>query len=343
MRKFVGKISDESVVFIVGASRSGTTLLQMSLNAHPALSICGEFHFFDQICNFKKDIPSLSKKQNVEIFSSQLLKAYGMQYIRDAETVVDYASNTLSAMEEPERSYESFFNALINYYKIESNADLGGEKTPETVRYLEDLLILYPNARIIHIIRDPRAVVASLLRLPHNSKSILIHAATWRSDVYAGLRFTNQRPDKCKPVLYENLVANPKVVLEELCVFIGVPFDEKMMSYQASAESMIKNEPWKSGTLKGVYDSSISKWKNELGPENICLVELVTSKILKRLGYRKLGCQHKIRAILSLPQDIYKLIKHKIKKEQVARDDTYTTYFSNARVASNLIKSFFFN
>jgi len=337
------KISDESVVFIVGASRSGTTLLQMSLNAHPALSICGEFHFFDQICNFKQNIPSLSKNENVEYLKSQLLKSFGMQYIKDADTVVDHASNALMTMQETERSYEAFFNELIIYYKINSNAAFGGEKTPETVRFLEDLLILYPNAKIIHIIRDPRAVVASSLKLPLNSKSILIHAATWRSDVYAGLRFTNKRPDKCKPVLYENLVTKPRAVLEELCAFIGVPFDEKMMSYQSTAASNIKNEPWKLGTLKGFYDSSISKWQIELEPNDIYLVELFTSKILEQLGYTKSDCKHKMKAILSLPQEVYKLLKYKIKKEQWAREDTYTTHFSNARVAANLVRSFLFN
>lgn len=336
-------ISNEPAVFIVGASRSGTTLLQISLNAHPDLSICGEFHFFDQICNFKRDIPSLAKKQDVDFFSSQLLKAYGMQFIRDADTVVNYACNSLIRMQESERSYESFFNELLNYYKIEKNAAFGGEKTPETVRYLDELLRLYPNAKIIHIIRDPRAVVASLLRLPQNSKSILIHAATWRSDVYAGLRFAKNRPDKCKSISYENLASNPRAVLRELCEFVGIPYDEKMMSFQADAKSIIKNEPWKTGTLKGVYESSISRWQNELLPSDIYLVELITSKILKQAGYTKTYNQHKIKAILSLPQDIYKLIKYKTKKEQAAAKDAFTTHYSNARVGSNLVKSFIFS
>lgn len=342
-KKNMKKISDESTVFIVGASRSGTTLLQMSLNAHPALAICGEFHFFDQICILKREIPSLSKKEDLDFFCSRLLKAYGMQFINDAETVVDHARNSLIAIQEHERSYESFFHELLIYYKTNSDASFVGEKTPESVRYLDDLLSLYPNAKIIHIIRDPRAVVASLLRVPHNSKSILIHAATWRSDVWAGLRFAKDKQYKCVSIFYEDLVSSPEIVLTGLCEFVGIPFDKKMLSFQAGAKSIIKDEAWKAGTLKGIYDSSISKWKYELEPSDICIIELITSKILKQLGYKKIGCKYKTKAMLQLLLDAYKMIRHKVSKEKAKGENTYTTYFSNSRVGSNLVKSFFFN
>jgi hypothetical protein len=112
-----------------------------------------------------------------------------------------------------------------------------------------------------------------------------------------------------------------------------------MLSFQASARSIIKNEPWKSGTLKGVYVSSVSRWENELGSANICLVEVVTSKLLEQVGYTKLGCKNKIRTIILSVQDIYKMIKYKFIKNREARKDNFTTHFSNARVLSNLIKS----
>ncbi len=336
--------TDCSPIFIVGAGRSGTTLLQMMLNAHPALSISGEFHFFDQIYNLKNEIPTIQKDNDLQNFLNRVPHTFSMRYIQDVDYMLEKVGIKIKELPATQRTYERFFHELLEFHREKCNAQRSGEKTPVSVRYLPEILEMYPNAKIIHIIRDPRAVIASLLKMPNNSKDVIIHAASWRSDIWSALEFAHKNNSNFITTHYEDLVKNPRAALNKIVKFLDEPFDDKMLQYQHNASTMLKDEPWKEGTFKGVYESSILKWQTQLSNAQICLIELITGSLMKKFGYTPLTSRtHRVIAMLTIPKETYKYFQRIIEKKRMQKEEPETIFISTDRVAKNLWKSLFTN
>lgn len=325
-------------LFIVGAGRSGTTLLQMALNAHPELSVTGEFHYFDQICRLKEEIPSLKDDQSLDNFLGRVKHAYGFQFIRNVDSLLKESGLKLMQLPKKDRTYNRFFYELLEQHKKKKNASWIGEKTPENVRYLTELKALFPNARFIHIVRDPRAVVASSIKMPDNSRDVLIHAATWRSDVWHAIDFF-QNNENCYTLRYEDLVTHTREELQKLVDFLGIAFDEKMLSYQSDAKNMLKDEPWKVGTTRKVYGSSITKWKQELSRDQASVVELLAGHFMNEFGYEySRSLIVRLFALKIVPVEAMKYLAKRKEKKHL-EEDTDVIYMKTDRVLTGLWKS----
>ena len=182
------KITDCSPVFVVGIGRSGTTLLQLLLNSHPNIAIYGEIHYFYQISRLKSVIPSLGTPRDIDEFHSMVRNTPAFEHLPNAETIYQAAITRLKSDSYP--TYESFYrNILEEFARLEGKSRFG-EKTPSNVRYLDRVLHIFPNAKIIHIVRDPRDVVASLGRANWASNEIIENSLKWKYYVGCGNRFS---------------------------------------------------------------------------------------------------------------------------------------------------------
>ena len=151
-------------IFVVGTPRSGTTLLGLLLNAHPDIAIMGELHFFDQILPIRKRVPSLVTNAELDNFSAHLRRTYAFQFLPYGE---DLLSATLQRLKrDGERSYERFYQYAVDEFARRERAWIPGEKNPSNLRPIDHIMRIFPNAKIVHIVRDPRAVAASLSRMP---------------------------------------------------------------------------------------------------------------------------------------------------------------------------------
>jgi hypothetical protein len=290
---------DVAPVFVCGAARSGTTLLQLMLNAHPRLSVCGEVHFFDQVCQLKADTPDLENPDDYRAFWRLLRNAEGIHRLLDRERVLSAVEERLAV--SPRRSYELFYRFVMEEYARAKGAIRFGEKTPKNVWYLRELLALFPNARLIEIVRDPRAVVASAIKVPFASPDVITNAIKWKCDVRAGA----DSPGHYR-IRYEDLTADPELELRRLCTFIGEAYDPRMLEYHRTADEVARCEPWKRGILFPVNQGSRDRWELELTPARIALVDWITEDDCRRLGYASgpLTLSRRARAIAAVPLEL---------------------------------------
>ena len=118
-----------------------------------------------------------------------------------------------------------------------------GEKTPAHFRHVDTLLDWFPDARVIHMIRDPRAVYVSevkrrtaipdtlpyrwLARVPPAMRALILVqvARTWAEAVNHHRRNARRYPDRYRLVRFEDLVREPEQVVADLCRFLGVAFE----------------------------------------------------------------------------------------------------------------------
>jgi hypothetical protein len=217
-----GAIKDlrgKQVFFIGGAPKSGTTWLRLMLNAHPEISCGGEGHFPNRL------LPALARA----------LKAYNAS--------IDAKNKTIFGQLEPQPLFSNrhalylaaaAISLLLGRPEKASIARVVGDKTPDNVRYLPLLGGLFPAARFIHIVRDPRdcAVSAWFHNLRVNPAQVrgkfasldafaINFAHIWAATVRGGLRFAEQRPERCLTLRYEDLSDDPVRSLDRICAFLG--------------------------------------------------------------------------------------------------------------------------
>ena len=301
-------------IFLVGCPRSGTTLLQQMLDAHPAVAIAPETFFIRRFWLQREYYGNLSQDMNYH------------QLIEDIIAIPEFkemgldASNFREAAWSNPRDYPSVFCLLFEQFAHKRKVNIVGEKTPNHLLYMPILQEFFPSARFIHIIRDPRSVVKSWRKVPWSNGSLARDAEVWR-------RYMNTArlcPASIKASLfnlyYEQLVTAPEENLQALCHFLRLKYDPAMMNYHHKESGTINTirEPWKANAKNQISQASLGNWQTELSPRMVREIETVVWPEMKYLGYKVktnrihlllakglIGAKHKLRLT-------FRRIKHRI-------------------------------
>jgi hypothetical protein len=272
-------------LFIIGPPRSGTTLLQSMLAAHPLVGTLPETHFFETA------IPKLGQKYSNP---SESLQCEQLQIITEAMQKSGFGFDW-SSVELPESfTIREAFNALINAH-LNGNERFWLEKTPGHARFIDDIIRFYPNAKFLAIIRHPVESVSSMSNMKPMSmddfrfsyiRPSKYHIELWKECCEAIL----QKADShyIKTILYEDLVEDPKAILNSICEFLGIEYKDTMVQEFATvAKSLINSSfsPWKSGNVEPKIKDLRFKWRNKLSPGRIWLIERQTGGLMTRLDY----------------------------------------------------------
>jgi hypothetical protein len=276
-------------IFIVGCGRSGTTLLRLIINRHPELAIFGETGAFfrDRKYAFLSNPRALNR------------------FIKDWRIVVEQespyprlmSSGSLIKSLSRAESYAATMSLIMEEFAEAEKKSVWGEKTPSHVLQLPKLFTAYPKARVIHITRDPRAVVSSAsVYLDHgnfNRANIYRTACHWVRCERAIDSFIAKSPEKIALVRYEELVTRPESIVCDLCGFLGVQYDNKMLDISSTAQRYAPKTSaggdimsHQLGLLRNVNADSLDKWRTALSPELIALIESATAPWFERRGYQ---------------------------------------------------------
>ena len=331
--------NDCSPIFVVGAGRSGTTLLQLMLNAHPDIAIAGELGFFDEILLLREEVPDLETHERIDRLFALLPRLARYQYLTEVEEIFPSVQARLKA--DPAPSYEKLYRFLLEGYGSLRGARRFGEKTPSNIRHLEALASIFPSCKMVHVVRDPRANVASRLKMPMMSTDVLTNAIKWNIDTYYATSFAQGHRQNFCEINYEKLVADPTSTLQDICVFLGEPYDDRMLEYHRSSRSYIKDEPWKAGTERPVYRSSLETWRNELSEEQIYLIECVTARQMARYGYARsaLPLRTKLASPLQAVRELARWRQHKRSERENRQRSPTTIHSTNTKLYHMLWRS----
>ncbi|MGI8825511.1 MAG: sulfotransferase family protein [Chloroflexota bacterium] len=197
-------------IFVVGSQRSGTTILASSLRHHGALWYSTEGYILNEI--------------------------FGPERLDETYAVARLNLNRWLAREGVTR--EEFLERMGLGFNVLLSSRSGGkrwiEKTPENSLMIEVLGTMFPGACFIHILRDGRGAVNSMVNkrtAPGWVTDITWACRAWRRYVDAALEYAASHPDRCLTVRYEELVADPEEGFEAIYQFIGVPYDRAPMDF----------------------------------------------------------------------------------------------------------------
>jgi tetratricopeptide (TPR) repeat protein len=235
----------EVPVYIIGMPRSGTTLLEQILCAHPLVQGGGELTLVDQAIQNLRTRGNL--KEHYPVFASQL----------KGEVLASEAKN-----------YETFVQTLVD-----GDAVRLIDKMPYNFKYIGLIMLLFSQARIVHCRRDPRDVCLSnyfqlyvtkhehtysLSDLGHYYRQYERLMAHWRSIA---------DPSRLYEINYEDLVTDTQAKAPEMIGFLGLEWDDRCLRPHESDRAVQTASTWQ--VRQPIYSSSVSRWKNYekfLGP-----------------------------------------------------------------------------
>jgi len=270
-------MSFNNPLFIVGMPRSGTKLLRDLMNQNPLVSIP------DVETNF---IPFLVNKFGIKLSLSTVEEK--REFYKEFSKTTFYFSSVrkgrLIGMEEfitgcDFTSWTTVFRYIaISYSKKNFGHNVvWGDKTPGYLKVLPLLKEIFPGARFIHIIRDPRDYCVSVRKIWN--KNIYRAAFRWFKIMKQAQKYDHLFGKDYLKVSYEDLTSDAQPVLTSICSFLGIDFTDEMLSVKKSHEFY--------GDAKGSTKiiSNSGKFSRELSDAEIKKIEQLTVPVISEYGY----------------------------------------------------------
>jgi len=161
-----------------------------------------------------------------------------------------------------------------------------GEKTNEHLSRLQRIHRLFPNAKVILMVRDGRDVALSLRRLPWTSRDLYVNFALW---LYCYRLQKNAQRRGDLPLLcvrYEDVVKDPEKELRAILAFLGLPYEPQVAEGEGNEEGIPPWEYlWKSRAVEKIKLHRVGLWRQELSVEQLGILERWGGWALQELGY----------------------------------------------------------
>jgi len=287
-------------IFIVGTSRSGTTMMNRVLGGHPMVLGMNELHFFGDLWDPSGSSRPLSPGDAL-LMASVLLARVRKGVWGGAPDERDVAGAQACLSDAPGPFTPGrVFSVVMAREAAAAGAEYVTEQTPRNIIYAHRLLKLYPEARIVHMIRDPRAVLFSQknrwrqkwLGAGHiplrNTVRVFVnyHPYTltrlWEKSVRIGRSLAGH--PGYRAVSFEDLLDDPKKVVGGLCDFLRIPFDERMLDVpQVGSSNKVHRED-----VRGIARDVADGWRGKLPKGDIAVCEMAVAGMMRELGYEPL-------------------------------------------------------
>lgn len=284
-------------LFVVGAGRSGTTLLQQMLDHHSSFSFAWESHFVPVLYEYRKKFGDLSRVENRMVLLDAISRFLGIVWrgrVREPWQQ-DFDASRRAIAESAHPSFAGVVDACFSWFASRRGKPAWGDKTPGYVNNLPVLLEIFPEARFIHLIRDGRDVACSVMPLSFGPNSLYVSARRWKHSVERGLQFAEEHPTQVMTLRYEDLVDDPESVLHKVCEFLEEDFEPAMLDYHADGGRRVPGSGIHSQIAKPVNRQRLGRWKQELTPGQVRVFEAVAGPLLERMGYERTLPRAKLR------------------------------------------------
>lgn len=268
-------------IVVLGCPRSGTTLLQVALHSHPRIALPPETRLLVDAYRARLSFGDLRDPAGRDRLADWVLARRQVRDLgvpaRELRRRVQAAPPTLG----------SGLAAVLRAYADRFDKPRWGDKRPGYYRDVAAVRRLLPTAQLVHVVRDPRACVASLSRMPwwHDGPDAAL--ATWVEAQAYGDRWRRRLgPQTWHELRYEDLVQDPEAVLRRLCTFLGEEYDPAMAATQDTAGTAVpERKTWHRRTGQPIGPDRVSAYRDVLSPDVLALVERVAGRRMTALGY----------------------------------------------------------
>jgi hypothetical protein len=273
-------------VFVVGPPRSGTTLVQLLISAHPTFFSAPETHYFTYVLEPFDDW--INKKLTLEqlgIIFTRLATKPMLRFNEEFQADIRQKyHNGISA--------SVLLNELMMYFSSDAKSTRWVEKTPKHALYVSNILKIFPNAKVIAVIRDPRDVASSQSPFGEFSSQIqlrkyrLERAELWKRIVCSIAQLAPD--DRIMIIRYEDIIEKPVSSLRSIMNFIGENFHPQALStFSSNYDQVVLSEEDQHKQLASV-DKIVDRrgiWKTRISSQEALLIEVICGSVMNKYGY----------------------------------------------------------
>ncbi len=294
-------VIQRKLIFITGASRSGTTLLSFVLRNHREVFGLKELQYFGDAWDPRDYQRRFTRTQAIAaaaaIFARQ---ERGILAARVGPPERHAATELIDGLGPAVSDPAIVFAAAVHSLAQAAGKPIPCEQTPRYIFYGRALLDHYPAAHIVHIVRDPRAVMASQkkrwqrrrlaadgvtvsryqsLRVWVNYHPYTV-ARLWSRATKAALLLAEH--PRVTLIRFEDLVQKPETTVRHLCSRLELSYDDQLLdvgqinsSYQSSV----------GGVRRGLHATAVDKWREVLTPTETAIAERHSGPLMRQFGY----------------------------------------------------------
>lgn len=273
-------------VFVVGVARSGTSLLKALLDGHPAMWVPPAESFAVDWCDASDPAAAFLALPRYDA----LLPAGSAE----RGQVEDTLRRLVRPGCGPARAVLAFLEAMALVRPPAAGATHWVEKTPKHLRIVPTLLSqLPPSTRVVCVVRDPRAVLASQARRWERGRTpqgMRHFARRWATGDALTRRF-QQRYASFLAVRYEDLVEAPEAVMRRVAEHVGVSWDDILVQPTRGGEPWGGNSSYGTeGAASRISPVSLKRYEQELPESIVAGVSRLLAPRMERWGYVP-GCR----------------------------------------------------
>ena len=277
--------ASEQPIFIIGTERSGSNLLRLILNAHSQIAIPHPPHIMKYLAHIEPKYGDLQKDTNMREMVGDILTlidAHIFPWDEYPLTVDDIVRRA------PTRTMFGAVAAIYESVREHEGKARWGNKSTFMVHFTKPVLDVYPDARFVLLVRDPRDVAVSARRSVFSPCHPLLSAELWRHQQEIGLALLDSLPSSSIALLrYEDLTRAPQQTLQSLCAFLGEDFEPGMLQFFTGAQAKTGaglSESWEN-TGRPILQNNSQKFHKELSAAHIRTVEAICAGPMEALGY----------------------------------------------------------
>ena len=274
-----GLAMEKRIIFLGGSPRSGTTLVQNMLDSHPDILGGPEFLHIPDIIQLRNKLQGSVSRGWIDLICST---------------------------EKVDEEIRALLTNILIPFADRHNSKLISEKTPENVLVFSKLVEIFPDSKFLLVVRDPRAIVASMLQVGQKARSKGEKPAPFTANTRSaisyvkkcfdeGFKASHANPEKIHTIVYEKLVLNPEQEAQKICKFLGVDWTTDMLKpgekkhLGEAAITANSKEIWYDAKTynSNPNTSSLEKWKSQLSANQQYAINRAFSHSndLAKLGY----------------------------------------------------------
>jgi len=281
----------KQVGFIVGTGRCGTTILAQVLNSHSEICVPCELQIICGIGNgdrlHERYIAGDFEKYGSEDFISLFEKRCPYYFDR----YFDYREH-FRQLKYPQKDLRRLLTVLFDHICYDQKKTIFLEQTPWYGQRLDLLQELFPEMKVVHIIRDGRDVAISYARTPWWSNDIAGNLIRWDKEVNVIHSFGQRNPENYIEVRYEDLLTDPARELSRILDFFGIFIEDEMLDagnlieysdmFKGNYNEYISNEnmKWKREKRNVFFNENIQSWKNYSGYDFMNIPDTVNKTLM---------------------------------------------------------------
>ena len=265
-------------IFIGGLDRCGKTLLRALLVSHPNIAIpdVGSNYwtfFYGQYGN-------LNDPANFERCLAAMLRYKHARFIQpDPERI-------RREFWEGQPTYARLFALFHQHYAERENKPRWGDQSGLIERYADQIFRAYPDAKMIHMVRDPRdRYQASLALWPKGKMRVGGATARWLYSVRLARRNLRRYPNRYLVVRYESLVAQPEPTMREICAFLDEDFVTAMLTMQGAPRYREKYGGGAAPDQSPITTAYIGRFRGAVAPRELAFMQAIAGRQMRGYGY----------------------------------------------------------